>query len=38
MAVDSSTPSQHINSLLILGVLRRSCVNELAWALLLVDA
>lgn len=38
LAVDSRLQGQHIGSLLVLDALRRSCANELAWALFLVDA
>lgn len=38
LAVASSMQGQHIGSLMVLDALRRSCVNELAWALFLVDA
>jgi predicted N-acetyltransferase YhbS len=38
LAVDSSQQRQHIGSLLVLDALRRSCRNELAWAVFLVEA
>jgi len=38
LAVDSSQQGQHIGSLLLLDALRRSCRNELAWAVFLVEA
>lgn len=38
LAVASAFQGQHIGSLLVLDVLRRSCGNELAWAIFLVDA
>lgn len=38
LAVDSTMQGKHIGSLLVLDALRRSCRNELAWALFLVDA
>ncbi|WP_165177035.1 GNAT family N-acetyltransferase [Desulfovibrio sp. ZJ369] len=38
LAVASGMQGQHIGSLLVLDALRRSCLNELAWALFLVDA
>lgn len=38
LAVASHMQGQHVGSLLVLDALRRSCVNELAWALFLVDA
>ena len=38
LAVASSIQGQHIGSLMVVDVLRRSCANELAWALFLVDA
>lgn len=38
LAVASAFQGQHIGSLLVLDVLRRSCCNELAWAIFLVDA
>ena len=34
----SAFQGQHIGSLLVLDALRRSCCNELAWAIFLVDA
>lgn len=38
LAVTSAFQGRHIGSLLVLDALRRSCRNELAWALFLVDA
>ena len=38
LAVASAFQGQHIGSLLVLDALRRSCCNELAWAIFLVDA
>lgn len=38
LAVASSMQGQHVGSLMVLDALRRSCSNELAWALFLVDA
>lgn len=38
LAVDMSLHGQHIGSLLVLDALRRSCRNELAWAIFLVEA
>jgi len=38
LAVDLSMQGQHIGSLLVLDALRRSCRNELAWAVFLVEA
>lgn len=38
LAVASTMQGKHIGSLLVLDALRRSCRNELAWALFLVDA
>ena len=38
LAVASTLQGQHIGSLLVLDALRRSCSNELAWAIFLVDA
>ena len=37
LAVASTFQGQHIGSLLVLDALRRSCCNELAWAVFLVD-
>ena len=38
LAVASGMQGQHVGSLMVLDALRRSCANELAWALFLVDA
>ena len=38
LAVHKDFQSQHIGSLLVLDALHRSCQNELAWAIFLVDA
>lgn len=38
LAVHEDFQGQHIGSLLLLDALRRSCQNELAWAVFLVDA
>ncbi len=38
LAVTASMQGQHIGSLLVLDALRRACLNELAWAVFLVDA
>ena len=38
LAVASAFQGQHMGSLLVLAALRRSCCNELTWAIFLVDA
>lgn len=38
LAVASGIQGQHVGSPMVLDALRRSCANELAWALFLVDA
>ena len=38
LAVASAFQGSHVGSLLVLDALRRSCCNELAWAIFLVDA
>lgn len=38
LAADAAFQGQHVGSLLVLDALRRSCCNELAWAIFLVDA
>ena len=38
LAVHQDLQGQHIGSLLMLDALKRSCLSELAWAVMLVDA
>ena len=38
LAVAESEQRRHIGSLLVMDAIRRACNNELAWAMLLVDA